>query len=421
MVKAKTKKIADILTSCSYGVLFSYEDISQIVFGKDFGLTERILDHVIIKKEKLSPRQIHNALVGRQAFSSNIVRGTADHIAKDQREIASEVFSRLDEARINLIINLLSGFFVDDLKGMVKSGFAEKFPSFDWSNPAKELKGVVKNDSVRRFLGIKFKDVGFERLDRIPDLFAYNLLLGFLDVEALNQAMEIERRFRKGGSLLDPYHHYRALVSLLPCDLLSAADKRSLSALGEKFNTKEYGRFLARLRVRLNFGVLLSVVKSVAEKAFSYLNPNLRPIIEWQFQIYIDLLKKDFEVGTSQNGSPFACLFIALGNHISSTGNPLAEVAKLWEVNDSKADTSEPRDEKYYVNMLKNWAAGARPKDTSLQGLVSALAADERFGSEWPFLRVKAFEVCNAIYYAFDCLGCPEAYREAVVGVTASR
>src|SRR5690606_29833866 len=153
-------------------------------FGKDFGLTERILDHVIIKKEKLSPRQIHNALVGRQAFSSNIVRGTADHIAKDQREIASEVFSRLDEARINLIINLLSGFFVDDLKGMVKSGFAEKFPSFDWSNPAKELKGVVKNDSVRRFLGIKFKDVGFERLDRIPDLFAYNLLLGFLDVEA---------------------------------------------------------------------------------------------------------------------------------------------------------------------------------------------------------------------------------------------
>lgn len=421
MVNAKNKKIADILTSCSYGVLFSYEDISQIVCGKDFGLTERMLDHLIIKKKKLSPRQIHNALVGRQVFSSNIVRNAVEHIADDQREIASEVVSSFDEARINLIINVLSGFFVDDLKDMVKSGFAEKFPSFDWSNPVKELKGVVKNDSVRRFLGIKLKDVGFERIDRIPDLFAYKLLLGFLNSEILTQIMDIERHFRDDCPSLDPYAHYEALVPLLSRDLLSSADKHSLSALGEKFDVIEYGRFLARLRVRLNLAVLLSVVKTVAEKAFSYLNSNFRLFIQGQFYSCIDLLEMDLKAGASPNDPPFACFFRILGNHINSTDNPLGGVAKLWEVNALKASDSKARDENYHVNMLKSWAAGTRPRDTSLQGLVSALAADERFGSEWPFLRVKAFEVCNALYYAFDCLGCPEAYREAVVEVTTSR
>lgn len=421
MVNAKNKKIADILTSCSYGVLFSYEDISQIVCGKDFGLTERMLDHLIIKKKKLSPRQIHDALVGRQVFSSNIVRGAAEHVAEDQREIASEVVSSLDEARINLIINVFSGFFVDDLKDMVKSGFAENLPSFDWNNPAKELKGVVKNDSVRRFLGIKLKDVGFERLDRVPDLFAYNLLLGFLDVEVLNQAMEVEKRFRNGNSSLEPYHHYRALVPLLSCDLLSAADKRSLSMLGEKFDVMEYGRFLARLRVRLNLSVLLSVVRTVTEMAVVYLNPSFRQFFQESLFSFIDLLGRDLKTGASQNASPFTYLFKVFSARLNSSDHSLRYLAKLWEANVLKSNPSKVPDENCHVKILKSWAAGTRPRDTSLQGLVSALAADERFGSEWPFLRVKAFEVCNAIYYAFDCLGCPEAYREAVVEVTTSR
>ena len=415
MVNAKNKKIADILTSCSYGVLFSYEDISQILFGKDSGLTERVLDRVnIMKKSALSHRQIHNALVGDQVFTSNMAKKFGRHIAVDQNEAIARVVSGLDEERVNWLFNSMSSLLSNEVKGGGKFRLFLNLP-LDWSNPAKALKCVVKNEIIHRFVEIEYKDLGFEKQDRVKDLWVYDLL-GVLDIEILSRLMEVERGFRSVGYSHDPYRHYEALVLLLPEGLLSSTDKCSVSALREKFNVMEYERFLARLRVRLNIVVIFGVVKAVMEKILIFLNPVFRPHIQEYFFSMFGCIEEDLKVGVSETDSPLLCFFRVLNGHASAAVDPFTGVAMLWEVNDP-----ETRDEKYYVNMLKNWAAGARPKDTSLQGLVSALAADERFGREWPFLRVKAFEVCNAIYYAFDCLGCPEAYREAVVEVTTSR
>lgn len=415
MVNKKNKKIAEILTSCSYGVLFSYEDISQILFGKDSGLTERVLDRVnITKKSALSHRQLHNALVGDQVFTSNMAKKFGRHIAVDQSEAIAWIVSMLDEERVNWLFDAMSGLLSNEVKGGGSSRLFLNLP-LDWSNPAKALKYVVKNEIIHRFVEIEYKDLGFEKQDRVKKLWVYDLL-GVFNIEVLSQLMDVERNFRSSEHLHDPCRHYEALTQLLPEGLLSSTDKRTLSELREKFDVVQYERFLASLRVRLNIAVISSVVKAIMEKIFGFLNPDYHSRIREGFFSKIGCIEEDLKVGVSEADSPLLCFFRILTGHGNSKVSPITGVAMLWRANDPKI-----RDEKHHFNMLKSWAAGVRPTDEKLQGLVSALAADERFGSEWPFLRVKAFEVCNALYYAFDCLGCPEAYREAVVGVTASR